>query len=237
MKYRVLLDDPSIPLLERLLIVRQITCDVEDFFDPTFAHYRKDPLLLSDMDIAIDRIITAMKNDEKIMIFGDYDVDGITSSWALYTFISQDIGYKNISIMFPHRRHDGYGLKTKHIDTMKEKDIDLIITVDNGITSIAEAAYAREVGIDLIVTDHHHAGEIIPDCVAVINPQTSPHYSFKGLCGAGVAFKLINALMTKTTRSDEKRRQLFGFYLPIIAIATVADVVPLQDENRMIVKK
>lgn len=237
MKYRVLLDDPSIPLLERLLIVRQITCDVEDFFDPTFSHYRKDPFLLSDMSIAVERIIQAMKDKERIMIFGDYDVDGITSSWALYTFITQDIGYDNISIMFPHRRHDGYGLKTKHIDMMKEKSVDLIITVDNGITSVAEAAYAREIGIDLIITDHHHAGDIIPDCVAVVNPQTSPDYSFKGLCGAGVAFKLINALMTKTTRSDERRRQIFSFYLPVIAIATVADVVPLQDENRMIVKK
>ncbi|USN57575.1 MAG: DHH family phosphoesterase [Candidatus Peribacteria bacterium] len=112
-----------------------------------------------------------------------------------------------------------------------------MITVDNGITSVAEAAYAREVGIDLIVTDHHHAGEIIPDCIAVVNPQTSPDYTFKGLCGAGVTFKFINALMTKTKWSDERRRQIFSFYLPVIAIATVADVVPLQDENRMIVKK
>lgn len=147
------------------------------------------------------------------------------------------MGYKNISIRYPHRIEDGYGLKNKHLDEMHANQVKLIITVDNGITSIAEAAYAKELGIDLIITDHHHALETLPDAYAVINPQISPQYPFKGLAGVGVAFKLINALLTKSTFSKEEKNLIFHYFLPIVAIGTVADIVPLVDENRIIVKK
>lgn len=139
--------------------------------------------------------------------------------------------------MYPNRLQDGYGLKNKHLDEMKAKNIDLIITVDNGITSYKEAQYAKELGIDLVITDHHHLLADLPDAIAVINPQVSPNYPFKGLAGVGVAFKLICALLSKSKFSPEKRNQIFQYFLPIVAIGTVADIVPLVDENRVIVKK
>jgi len=110
-------------------------------------------------------------------------VDGITSSFCVYKFITEFLGYKNISIMYPDRLKDGYGLKNKHLDEIKAKGVSLIITVDNGITSVQEAEYAKELGIDLIITDHHHKLDQVPDSYALINPQISPNYSFKGLAG------------------------------------------------------
>lgn len=199
MKYEILNQDNNLSLLERLLAVRQVSDDPALFLNPRFSDYWKDPFLLNDMHKGVERIILALKRKEKIMIFADYDVDGITSSFCVYKFITEFLGYKNISIMYPNRLQDGYGLKNKHLDYMKEKNINLIITVDNGITSVNEAQYAKELGIDLVITDHHHALDRIPEAIAVINPQISPHYSFKGLAGVGVAFKLINALLSKST--------------------------------------
>lgn len=237
MKYEVLNQDNNLSLLERLLAVRQVSDDPALFLNPRFSDYWKDPFLLNDMHKGVERIILALKRKEKIMIFADYDVDGITSSFCVYKFITEFLWYKNISIMYPNRLQDGYGLKNKHLDYMKEKNINLIITVDNGITSVNEAQYAKELGIDLVITDHHHALDRIPEAIAVINPQISPHYSFKGLAGVGVAFKLINALLSKSTFWPEKRNQIFQYFLPIVAIGTVADIVPLVDENRVIVKR
>jgi single-stranded-DNA-specific exonuclease len=237
MQYNILHDDKDQPLLERLLQIRNVTHDVASFLDPQIKTYRHDPHLLYQMDIAVARIIQAIKNNEKIMIFGDYDVDGVTSSKILYSFIRRYLKYDQVSIMFPHRRLDGYGIKNKHIDIMKEKGIRLIITVDNGITSIAEAAHAKSLGIDMIITDHHKNLETLPDVVAIINPHVSPEYPFNGLCGAGVAFKLVNAIMAQTSWSSDKKREVFQRFLPIVAIATVADCVPLIDENRAMVRR
>lgn len=139
--------------------------------------------------------------------------------------------------MYPDRLQDGYGLKNKHLDAIKSKGVSLIITVDNGITSVQEAEYAKKLGIDLIITDHHHALETIPDAYAVINPQVSPAYPFKGVAGVGVAFKFINAMLEKSTFPAEKKRKIFNYFLPIVAIGTVADVVPLVHENRVMVKR
>ena len=139
--------------------------------------------------------------------------------------------------MYPNRRDDGYGLKVKHLEEMKEKGIDLVITVDNGITSIEEAFYAKTLGIDVIITDHHHPLNELPSAIAVVNPNCSSNYPFKGLAGVGVAFKLINAILSKTTLEPERKNQIFNFFLPLVAIGTVADVVPLLSENRYIVKK
>ena len=161
------------------------------------------------------------------MIFGDYDVDGVTSSYCVYRFITRFLGYSNISVMYPDRLQDGYGLKNKHLDEMKKKGVQLVITVDNGITSVNEAQYAKQIGIDLVITDHHHALDRVPEAVAVINPQVSPKYDFKGLAGVGVAFKLINALLAKSKFTNEKKNQIFNYFLPIVAIGTVADIVPL----------
>lgn len=237
MEYKVLYDNQDDSLHMRLLKIRNVEEHIDQFLDPKLADFWKDPFLLNDMEKAVDRIIAAIKNQEKIMIFGDYDVDGVTSSYILYKCITKYLWYANISIQYPDRIKDGYGMKCFHLDSMKEKGIDLVITVDNGITSVAEAAHAKELGITMIITDHHKNLEIIPDAFAVVNPQVSPNYSFKGIAGVGVTFKLINALLTKTKFTPEKKNQIFNYFLPVVAIGTVADVVPLVDENRVIVKK
>ena len=237
MRYEILNQDNNLSLLQRLLAVRQVSDDPALFLNPRFADYRKDPFLLNDMNKGVERIINALKKQEKIMIFADYDVDGVTSSYCIYTFITKFLWYKNISVMYPNRLQDGYGLKNKHLDEMKQKGINLIITVDNWITSVNEAEYAKEIGIDLVITDHHHALEKVPQAIAVINPQVSPNYAFKGLAGVGVAFKLINALLSKSKFTNEKKGQIFNYFLPIVAIGTVADIVPLVGENRVIVKR
>lgn len=237
MRYQILNQDADLSLIQRLLKVRNVSDAPQNFLNPSIANYRLDPFLLNDMEKWVDRIIDAMKRKEKIMIFGDYDVDGITSSFSVYKFISYFLGYKNISIRYPNRVEDGYGLKNKHLDAMKHEGVQLIITVDNGIASVEEAKYAKELWIDMVVTDHHHALETLPDVCALINPQVSPLYPFKWLAGVGVAFKLINALLSKSTFSKEKKNQIFNYFLPIVAIGTVADVVPLVQENRVIVKR
>jgi len=237
MSIKILNQDTHLSLIDRLFVVREIADDPESFINAKIADYWLDPYLLNDMEKAVERILSAFKRKERVMIFGDYDVDGVTSSYTLYHFFKDWLKYPYVSIQYPDRRLDGYGLKNKHLDMMKEKAIDLIITVDNGITSIQEADYAKELGMDLIITDHHHALEKVPQAFAVINPQVSPEYPFKGLAGVGVAFKLLNAILHKTTFSSEKKNQIFEYFLPLVAVGTVADIVPLQNENRVIVKK
>lgn len=237
MAYKILYDNPNEALLTRLLKVRKVEDTIEDFLNPRFSKYRIDPRKLATMHEAVDRVVAALKNKERIMIFADYDVDGTTSGFLLYTLIKTFFGHPNVSIMFPNRLEDGYGLKCHHLDTMKSKGVDLVITVDNGITSVQEALYAKKIGLDLVITDHHHCLETIPDAIAVVNPQVSPDYRFKGICGAGVAFKLAMALVEKSTFPQEKKREIFQYFLPVVAIATVADCVPLLDENRLFVKE
>jgi len=237
MNYCVKCQNTDDDLLTRLLKIRNITDDPSRFLDPKLADYWLDPFALRDMEKAVWRILEALKNNEKIMIFWDYDVDGITSSYVLYSFLRDFLGHENVSIQYPDRKKDGYGLKTYHIDQIVDKWVNLIITVDNGITSIEEAKYAKEKWIDLIITDHHHALEIIPDAFAVINPKVSDKYKFKDLAGVGVAFKLVNAILLETNFSKEKKNQIFEYFLPLVAIGTVADVVPLVHENRVMVKK
>ncbi len=236
MNYNVLCEDYDKGLLDRLLFIRWIEDDLDDFLDPKINKYWIDPFKLKDMDKAVERIISALKNKEKIMIFWDYDVDWITSSFVIYTFVTKYLNYNNISITFPDRIKDWYGLKKNHIDDIKEKWVDLIITVDNWITSIEEAKYAKEVWIDLIITDHHSPLDIVPDTI-VINPKVSPDYNFKDLAWVWVAFKLVSALMQKSKFDTKKRNEIFNYLVPIVAIWTIADVVPLLDENRAFVKK
>lgn len=237
MIYKVQYDNPNDDIITRLLKVRNIDDHIDNFLNPKLTDYWISPFLLNDMDKAVDRIVKALKNKEKIMIFGDYDVDGITSSYILYQFFKNFLEFDNISIQYPSRHKDGYGLKCHHIDEIKEKWVSVIITVDNGITSIQEAKHAKEVGIDLIITDHHKNLEKIPDAHAVVNPQISPEYEFKWIAGVWVAFKLIVALLEKSKFSDEKKTEVFNYFLPFVAIWTVADCVPLVHENRVIVKR
>lgn len=227
-------DIPS--LIERLLHVRNISDNLEDFLNPTFSQYWQDPMQLHDIEPALDRICAAIAAEEKIMIFGDYDVDGISSSWVIYTFFTRFLGYKNISIRLPHRLLDGYGIKSYHMDEIKAAGVSLVITVDNGITAIAEAKHAREIGLDLVITDHHKPLAEIPDAIAVVNPQISPDMRLREICGATVAFKVVHALAQRLIPERARRDEIFHYLIPIVAIATVADCMPLIDENRLLVK-
>ena len=234
--FKILYDNPNEDLITRLLKIRGVNESPEDFLNPSFKKYRKDPYSLQDMDVAVERIQKAIKNNQRIIIFGDYDVDGVTSAYTLHMFLRRFLNYPNVSIRLPSRIKDGYGIKTHHIDEIKNLGGELIITVDNGITSIKEAAYAQEQGIDMIITDHHKNLKEIPQAVAVINPHISPLYPFKGLAWVGVVFKLISALSTKLLDEKSKRKML-NFFLPVVATWTIADMVPLIDENRLFAKK
>ncbi len=246
MKYKILCEDKELDLINRLLKIRDISDDVDNFLNPKLKDYRWDPLKLNDMQKAVDRILMAIKNNEKIMIFGDYDVDWVTSSFILFKFLVKYVWYKNVSIMYPDRMKDWYWMKNKHLDDMKEKWIDLTITVDNGITSIWEAKYAKEIWIDMIITDHHKDLDELPDAIAVVNPMVSPDYDFKYIAWVGVAFKVICALLDQIKKFNwadtleenwNIKNEIFNYFLPIVAIWTVADVVKLVWENRWIVKK
>lgn len=237
MNFKLIYDNPKEDLLTRLFKVRQIDDNIDSFLDPKLSDYRGDPFLLNDMDKAVERIIQAMKKKEKIMIFWDYDVDGVTASYLLYKFFTKFLNYPNVSIQYPDRILDGYGMKKKHIDDIRAKGVNLIITVDNGISSLEEVAYAKEQGIDMIITDHHQHLDTLPDAVAVITPLISEKYAFKWLAGVGVAFKLICALTEKSTLTKDKKNRIFNYFLPVVAIGTVADIVPLLHENRFIVKR
>ena len=237
MKYKLLNESYDKTLIERLLEIRGIASDAEAFFEPTLQHTWIDPFKIDWMENAVDHIMDAMKRNEKIMIFGDYDVDWVTASYCLYKFFRYFLKHNNVSIMYPNRQKDWYWLRNYHLDEMKGKWVQLVITVDNWITSIEEAKYAKEIWIDLIITDHHQPLNELPDAIAVLNQNCSPNYPFKWLAGVGVAFKVIVAMLSKCNFTSERKNQIFNFFLPIVAIWTVADVVPLLWENRFIVKR
>jgi len=234
--FKLLEEDTSLPLLERLLKIRGIEDPLEDFLNPTFKYYRKDPFLFEDMSKAVERILQAIKNWERIVVFGDYDVDGITSSFTIFYFIRKFLWYQNITIRLPSRLKDGYGIKPHHVEEIANLWASLLITVDNWTTAYQPLELARKKWIDVIITDHHHAPATLPQAYAIINPNASS-YPFKGLAGVGVAFKLCSALASKTLKTSQQKKQFFDFFLPIVALGTVADIVPLLDENRLFVKK
>ena len=229
-------EDNNIPLKERLLKARNISDSPDDFFNPTFSRYRQSPREIHDMEKAVARIIQAIEKKEKIMIFGDYDVDGVCSSFSLYKFFKEFLHYPDISIRLPHRLDDGYGIKTYHLDEIHAVGVNLVITVDNGITAIQEAKHAKELWLDLIITDHHKQLQEIPDALAVVNPQISENVRFKEICGTTVAFKVIQALTQRLITDQKVKNNIFHYFLPVVTIATVADCMPLLDENRLLVK-
>ena len=184
-----------------------------------------DPFLMYGMEKVVARLDQAKQNGETVLIAGDYDVDGVTGSVMLAEFMSA-VGIKG-SMTIPNRQ-EGYGLNTGMIDKAKTQGISLVISNDCGIANHEVATYAKEQGIDLIITDHHEPGETLPDAYAILNPKTSPRYPFKELCGAGVVFKLISAMGPKYGINPDD-------YLDLVTLATVADVVPLVDENRALV--
>lgn len=204
--------------------------DVRIFITPTRDDFH-NPFLFKGMDIAVDRIIKAINNKEKILIYGDYDVDGITSTTVLKKYL-MDRGI-SVDTYIPNRLHEGYGLNKKAIDTIKERNIDLIITVDCGISAIEEVDYAVRLGMDIIVTDHHEVGEKLPNALAVIDAKRKDNtYPFRSLAGVGVVFKLIQALSIKLEIKPEEYLK----YLDLVCVGTISDIVPLEGENRTIAK-
>lgn len=217
--------------LATILVARGLTQsnDIEFYLNPRKDKFY-DPFLLKDMDKAVTRILEAKHKGERITIYGDYDVDGITSTSILYMFL-KELGYQ-VDYYIPDRISEGYGLNVGAIDIIKKRGSHLIITVDTGITAIKEAEYSQEIGIDMIITDHHECQEVIPEALAVIDPKrTDCNYPFDMLAGVGVTFKLLQGI-SSALGSEE----LIWKYLEIVAIGTVADIVPLQNENRIIVQ-
>lgn len=194
------------------------------------AEYESDPFELIDMDRAVNRINKALDNFERIAIYGDYDADGVTATALLHSYL--EAKEADVFYYIPDRIDEGYGMNCGALDEIKNRGAKLVVTVDNGITAIDEAEYAKEIGLDLIITDHHQPGENIPDAVAVVNPHRKDCNSeFKDLAGVGVAFKL--ALALEGAEASEMMDQ-FG---DLVALGTIGDVVPLIEENRQLVKK
>ena len=216
-------------LLATILVNREIE-DIKQYLDPKRNDFH-DPFKMPDMEKAVERIIKAIENKEKIIIFGDYDVDGITSITVLKSFFKDleiDVGE-----YIPNRLNEGYGLNKEAIEEIANEKYDLMITVDCGITGIEEVEYAKKLGIETIVTDHHEPGEELPNAIAVVDCKRKDNkYPFRELAGVGVAFKLCQAL-SQRLKLEEKE---YLKYLDIVALGTISDIVPLKDENRVITK-
>ncbi len=219
-------------LIARILVNRGITEDekISVFLEPNRNNFY-DPYLLNDMEIAVNRILKAMENKEKIIIYGDYDVDGITSTTVLKKFLEEremEIGY-----YIPNRLNEGYGLNKDAIDKISNNEYNLLITVDCGISGIEEVEYLKSKNIEVIITDHHEPLEKLPNALAVIDPKRKDNkYPFNQLAGVGVVFKLIQALSMKLNLEEKEYLK----YLDLVCVGTISDIVPLIDENRVIAK-
>lgn len=200
----------------------------KDFFRPSLDHLH-DPLLMKDMDLAVQRIEAALARNENILVYGDYDVDGTTSVALMSSYLKTRSN--TIATYIPDRYEEGYGISYKGIDFADDNDFSLIIALDCGIKAIDKVAYAKEKGIDFVICDHHRPGDAIPNAVAVLDPKRSDcDYPYKELCGCGVGFKLIQALAEK----DGKTISDLTEYLDLVATAIAADIVPITGENRVL---
>ncbi len=231
-------------LLEHLLLARGVETDLhENFLNPDFERDSHDPFLLPDMEKAVDRILAAKKNNEHVAVWSDYDADGIPGGVMLSEFLRR-MGLR-VTHYIPHRHKEGYGLNVEGIEELKAANVSLVVTVDLGTTEIANIAHAQTLGIDIIVTDHHLIQDDaltpglskvspFPAALALINPKRpDSKYPFDGLCGAGVAWKLVQAILFKS-RPDGFGEGQEKWLLDLVGIATFSDMVPLVGENRML---
>jgi single-stranded-DNA-specific exonuclease len=221
-------------LVQTLLKNRGITTKegAEKFLNPSYDRDVSDPFLMAGMERAVSRILTAVIAHEKIVIFGDYDCDGIPGSVLLYDFFKK-ITYDNVQVYIPHRHHEGYGMNIPAIETLAREGAQLLITVDCGITEVEEVLRAHELGMEVIITDHHIPSEVLPSAYAIINPkQQGDTYPDKMLCGAGVAWKLVCALLSRGREQWGVPEGYEKWLLDMAGLATIADMVPLQNENR-----
>lgn len=220
-------------LLEHLMLARGVTPEgFTDFLEPDYVAHSHDPFLLPGMDVAVDRIVSAIKNSEPVCVWSDYDADGVPGGVMLTQFL-RDMGL-SVRHYIPHRHKEGYGLNVEGLEELAGQWYKLVITCDLGTTEVEQIAYANSRGIDVIVTDHHLEPAVLPEALAVINPKLSTSkYPFDGLCGAGVAWKLVQGVLAKHrpegfTEGKEK------WYLDLVGIGTLSDMVPLVGENRML---
>jgi len=213
-----------------ILAQRGITSydEAENYFRPKLSDLH-DPFLMKDMDKAVKRLETALMNDENVMVYGDYDVDGTTAVSVVYSFLQ---GYSNkVSYYIPDRYDEGYGISKLGIDFAKEKKITLIIALDCGIRSLELVAYAKSLGIDFIICDHHLPGDELPDAVAVLDPKRADAtYPFKELSGCGIGFKLVQAFNQKNNREVDTLYE----YLDLVVVSIASDIVEMNGENRIL---
>ncbi len=218
------------PLIAQLLLQREIH-DFEEakrFFRPQLSDLH-DPYLMKDMDIAVERIETAISKEENILVYGDYDVDGTTSVALLATYLQES--YSNVATYVPDRYSEGYGVSFQGIDFAEDNGFTLIIALDCGIKALDKVDYAKKKGIDFIICDHHRPGDELPNAVAVLDPKREDcEYPYDELCGCGVGFKLVQALAHEEGRTIEELKS----YLDLVAAAIAADIVPMTGENRVL---
>ncbi|MEX2601513.1 MAG: single-stranded-DNA-specific exonuclease RecJ [Balneolaceae bacterium] len=226
--------DLGVPLqIARLLALRGVnTFDQARLFFRPGLDLLHDPFLMQDMEAAADRLSRAVRNNETVLVYGDYDVDGTTATASMLLFL-REFGV-NALYYIPHRFKEGYGINREGIQHAEEAGASLIVSVDCGITALEEAKLAKEKGIDLIICDHHTVGDEIPDAVAVLDPKRPDcSYPFDGLSGAGVAYKLISATVQRLGLPDTVASQ----YLDLVAISIASDIVPVVDENRVLMRE
>jgi single-stranded-DNA-specific exonuclease len=219
------------PVLANLLVQRGVTTpeEAEGFFNPSLDDLH-DPFLMKDMELAIERISRAVETKETVMIWGDYDVDGTSAVALMYSFLRR-LGHENLMFYIPDRYTEGYGISVKGIDYAKAHGVGLVITLDCGIKAVEKVAYARELGIDFIVTDHHLAGGKLPKAVAVIDPKRPGcKYPFKELSGCGVGFKIAQAYCARHDIPFSEIERL----LDLVVISIASDIVPVTGENRIL---
>ncbi len=220
-------------LLEHLMLARGVAPEgFAEFLEPDYVAHSHDPFLLPGMEAAVDRIVAAIKNSEPVCVWSDYDADGVPGGVMLSSFL-RDMGL-TVRHYIPHRHKEGYGLNKEGLAELAGQGIKLVITCDLGTTEVEQIAFANSKGVDVIVTDHHLEPEVLPEALAVINPKlSSSKYPFDGLCGAGVAWKLVQGVLAKY-RPESFPEGKEKWYLDLVGIGTLSDMVPLVGENRML---
>ncbi len=219
------------PIICQILVQRHIEDfnQAKEFFRPALSDLH-DPWLMKDMDLAVSRILTSFNNKEKILVFGDYDVDGTTAVACMFRFLQKIYDPAHLAYYIPHRYREGYGVSRQGIDHAHENGFKLIISLDCGIKSVDLIGYAKDLGIDFIVCDHHLPDKELPPAVAILNPkQRGCLYPYKELCGCGVGFKLMTALAQQFNLKEDS----YHCYLDLVATAIAADIVPMTGENRV----
>ncbi len=222
----------SFPEIHQFLLKERgiAEADTNLFLNPDYTKLH-DPLLLPDMEIARDRVIRAIQDNDHIVVFSDYDADGIPGAVVLSDFFNR-VGYKNVSFYIPHRHDEGFGLNLEAMDECAERGAKLLITIDCGTADLKEVARAKELGMEVIITDHHEPNEDLPPAYAIVNPKLkSSTYPFKEICGSAVAFKLVQAILAKESFGIKPGMEKWS--LDMVGIATLSDMVPLINENRI----